>query len=94
MNQIALVSSYDVHKSSLPSYSYENYSFYNSEQDIVDIDKSNCYTLPDAEQAVQINNVTVSYGSNKVLDGINMNVPVKKIYGLLGPSGCGINALL
>ncbi|OTF82225.1 hypothetical protein BLA29_013284, partial [Euroglyphus maynei] len=29
-----------------------------------------------------------------VLKGVNMNVPVKKIYGLLGPSGCGKTSLL
>lgn len=62
---------------------YDNYAFYQNETSTVHLQK------PTTEIAVQIENVVLKYGAHTVLDGINMNVPVKKIYALLGPSGCG-----
>ena len=74
------------------NHSYENFAFYHHEKTnlsltAIDGDPSN---IDRTEIAVQIKDVTLSYGRHKVLDGINMNVPIKKIYGLLGPSGCGM----
>ena len=76
------------------NHSYENFAFYDNEDGkkavtVIDGDRT---SLDRTEIAVQIKDVTLSYGRHKVLDGINMNVPIKKIYGLLGPSGCGMYA--
>ena len=74
------------------NHAYQNYAFYPNEDDNNNNSMAVANISPKMESseiAVQIRNVTLSYGRHKVLDGINMNVPVKKIYGLLGPSGCG-----
>lgn len=66
--------------------SYDNYTYHNDPNDV----DNGKLVHNDNLIAVQIDNVCLSYGTNIVLNGINMNVPMKKIYGLLGPSGCGI----
>jgi len=38
---------------------------------------------------LQINNMTKSYGDNKVVNGLNLNVNKGEIFGLLGPNGAG-----
>lgn len=43
---------------------------------------------------IEINNLRFSYGSNKVLDGISLNLEKGKIYGLLGENGVGKTTLL
>lgn len=40
--------------------------------------------------AVQISSGYKAYGKYEVLKNLNLNVPTGAIYGLLGPSGCGI----
>jgi ABC-type multidrug transport system fused ATPase/permease subunit len=40
-------------------------------------------------KAVQISNLYFSYGKEKVLRGLDLNVNAGTIYGLLGASGCG-----
>lgn len=70
---------------------YENYGFYDENPATKtghhNESKSNCSSK---QIAVKIRNVFLNYGNHQVLKGINMNVPVKQIYGLLGPSGCGM----
>lgn len=39
-------------------------------------------------------NLSKSYGSHRVLEGINMSIPSGKIIGLLGPNGCGKSTFL
>ena len=36
---------------------------------------------------LEINNVSKSYGTKKVLNDISIKVPEKSIFGLLGPNG-------
>lgn len=38
---------------------------------------------------VNIRNLQKSYGSFRVLDGLNMEVPAGEVYGFLGKNGCG-----
>ncbi|XP_015793401.1 ABC transporter G family member 23 [Tetranychus urticae] len=52
----------------------------------------------DANLAVRVRNVCLTYGSGQkttcVLNNLSISVPVGSIYGLLGPSGCGKTSLL
>ena len=43
---------------------------------------------------LEINNVSKSYGTKKVLNGISIKVPQQSIYGLLGPNGAGKTTLI
>jgi NitT/TauT family transport system ATP-binding protein len=43
---------------------------------------------------VQVKNLYKSYGSNLVLENLNMNFPKNKITVITGPSGCGKTTLL
>lgn len=38
---------------------------------------------------IKVENLTVSYGSNKVIKDISMDIPEKKVTAFIGPSGCG-----
>lgn len=44
--------------------------------------------------SIEIKNINKSFGSTKVLNKINLNVPSNKIVALLGPSGSGKTTLL
>lgn len=48
------------------------------------------------ELAVDVRNISYQYGhgrkANKVLNDVTLKVPLGGIYGLLGPSGCGMFA--
>ena len=48
------------------------------------------FEISDDNLAVQIASGYKSYGKFEVLKNLNLNVPTGAIYGLLGPSGCGI----
>ena len=43
---------------------------------------------------LEINNVSKSYGTKKVLNDISIKVPKQSIYGLLGPNGAGKTTLI
>ena len=43
---------------------------------------------------IEVNNVEKSFGSQKVLSGVNFKVKHKEIFGLLGPSGSGKTTLI
>ncbi|WP_316858566.1 ABC transporter ATP-binding protein [uncultured Cohaesibacter sp.] len=44
--------------------------------------------------ALSIRSVSMSYGAEKVLDGIDVDLAAGEVLGLLGPSGCGKTTLL
>ncbi|MCM1055432.1 MAG: ABC transporter ATP-binding protein [Bacteroides sp.] len=46
------------------------------------------------ETAISANNIVKSFSGKRVLDGISFNVPRRKIFGLLGPSGAGKTTLI
>ncbi|MCM8760755.1 MAG: phosphate ABC transporter ATP-binding protein PstB [Candidatus Omnitrophica bacterium] len=43
---------------------------------------------------ISVKNLNVSYGSQKVLNDISIDIPDKKITAIIGPSGCGKTTLL
>jgi phospholipid/cholesterol/gamma-HCH transport system ATP-binding protein len=43
---------------------------------------------------IEVNDLHFSYGSLKVLKGINLTIPQGKVIGIMGPSGCGKSTLL
>jgi iron(III) transport system ATP-binding protein len=47
-----------------------------------------------APTALELADVTKSYGPNSVLDGVRLSVPEGSLTALLGPSGCGKTTLL
>ncbi len=46
------------------------------------------------DNLIEVNDLHFSYGSLKVLKGINLTVPQGKVVGIMGPSGCGKSTLL
>jgi len=63
---------------------------FNSSPESMTTNASN-HEIPSNEttKAVQISNLYFSYGKEKVLRGLDLNVNAGTIYGLLGASGCG-----
>ena len=45
-------------------------------------------------RSVTLKNVTKSYGSDLIFQGLNLQVPSGKFFALLGPSGCGKTTIL
>jgi ABC-type multidrug transport system ATPase subunit len=45
--------------------------------------------MMDENQIIAVNNLSFSFGTQKVLDQINLTVPKGSIYGFLGPNGSG-----
>lgn len=46
--------------------------------------------VPDHEQtAIEIQDLVVSYGRKRAVDGLSLRVPVGSVYGFLGPNGAG-----
>ncbi len=43
---------------------------------------------------IEVEDLHFSYGTHKVLKGINLTIPQGKIVGIMGPSGCGKSTLL
>jgi len=43
---------------------------------------------------LSIRNLDFYYGANKALKGINLDLPERKVTGMIGPSGCGKSTLL
>ena len=43
---------------------------------------------------IAIENLEFFYGTNRALKGINLNLPEKRVTGMIGPSGCGKSTLL
>jgi phosphate transport system ATP-binding protein len=46
------------------------------------------------ETIIDVDSLDFQYGESKVLDGINLKIPAKKITAFIGPSGCGKSTLL
>ena len=44
--------------------------------------------------SVTLRNVTKSFGTTKVLNGLDLNIHSGELVALLGPSGCGKSTLL
>ena len=43
---------------------------------------------------IEVKNISKSFGKHEVLKDINLEIPAKKIFGIIGPSGCGKTTLL
>ncbi len=46
-----------------------------------------------SENAVKINNVSVSFGPKRALDAVDISITTGELYGLLGPNGAGKSTL-
>jgi phosphate transport system ATP-binding protein len=51
-------------------------------------------TAPDESVALEIRNLSLWYGENRVLHGVSLEVPKNKVTAIIGPSGCGKSTLL
>jgi len=43
---------------------------------------------------IEVKNLSKSFGKHQVLNDINLEIPARKIFGIIGPSGCGKTTLL
>jgi phosphate transport system ATP-binding protein len=50
--------------------------------------------VPAAATAIELKDVTLSYGDNQVLHGITMDIADRQVTAFIGPSGCGKSTLL
>lgn len=46
------------------------------------------------DNLIEVKDLHFSYGTHKVLKGINLTIPQGKVVGIMGPSGCGKSTLL
>jgi len=46
------------------------------------------------DSVLKIENLNISYGTKKAVDGISLNVPEKSVISIIGPSGCGKSTFL
>ena len=46
-----------------------------------------------SNQAIDIEQVTHSYGDRRALNGLSLSIPAKTIFGILGPNGSGKSTL-
>ena len=60
------------------------------EEALVSLDSSPEVTKP----ALKIKDLHFFYGTQKVLDGISMNIPPQQVTAIIGPSGCGKSTFL
>ena len=44
--------------------------------------------------AIETRNLNVHYGSNHVIEGVDLKIPERGIFALMGPSGCGKSTML
>jgi phosphate transport system ATP-binding protein len=51
-------------------------------------------SLASVDARIKIEDLNFYYGTNKALKGINLDLPEKKVTGMIGPSGCGKSTLL
>ena len=49
---------------------------------------------PDAQVAVEADNLVKDFGDTRAVDGVSLAVPTGSIYGLLGPNGAGKTTIL
>ena len=49
---------------------------------------------PDGAVRIAIRNLNFFYGTNQALRGINLDLPDRRVTGMIGPSGCGKSTLL
>jgi ABC-2 type transport system ATP-binding protein len=43
---------------------------------------------------IEVKNLSKSFGAHQVLKNVNLQIPSRKIFGIIGPSGCGKTTLL
>ena len=43
---------------------------------------------------IEVKNLSKSFGKHQVLKDVSLEIPAKKIFGIIGPSGCGKTTLL
>ena len=55
-----------------------------------------CEAMSDAitQSAIRLEAVTLSFGTHRVLDAIDLTIPAGRVTAVLGPSGCGKTTLL
>ena len=49
---------------------------------------------PAEDTALEVENLSLHYGSKQALTNVSMKIPVNKVTALIGPSGCGKSTLL
>ena len=57
-------------------------------------DEPNASRRPHEKISLKVSNLDLFYGDQQALNGINMEIPEKKVTAFIGPSGCGKSTLL